>query len=151
MNLWILNQVIFNNNTSTTTKTTNVFIKINSMEQRYVCANTSKFNLPNIWSISRVNALGLSRFLSITIYGLLSLCYDYYKCTAQGYFILNLVCENHYNNIYLFIGFTCLSCYWKFVQVRWPNGTKSNYRFGYDGKYDVSIWYSTIIFWKRII
>lgn len=25
------------------------------------------------------------------------------------------------------------------VHVRWPNGTKSNYRFGYDGKYDVSL------------
>lgn len=144
MNLWILNQVIFNNNTSTTTKTTpwnNVmFVQI---QANLTC---------QIFGQSVVeNALGLSRFLSISIYGPLSLCYDYYKCTAQGYFILNLVCENHYNNIYLFIGFTCLSCYWKFVQVRWPNGTKSNYRFGYDGKYDVSIWYSTIIFWKRII
>nr|XP_034324483.1 uncharacterized protein LOC105344997 [Crassostrea gigas] len=27
----------------------------------------------------------------------------------------------------------------KTVHVRWPNGNKSNYRFGYDGKYDVSI------------
>ncbi|XP_052696521.1 uncharacterized protein LOC128175139 isoform X1 [Crassostrea angulata] len=28
----------------------------------------------------------------------------------------------------------------KTVHVRWPNGKKSNYRFGYEGRYDVSLW-----------
>ncbi|XP_062614335.1 uncharacterized protein LOC134276069 [Saccostrea cucullata] len=26
------------------------------------------------------------------------------------------------------------------VYVRWPNGNKSNYRFGYDGKFDIVVW-----------
>lgn len=56
-----------------------------------------------------------------------------YKSFCNQKYIYAFICVNEAN-------FSIIHYLYVFDKVRWPSGRKGNYRFGYNGKFDVEVW-----------